>query len=169
MKMSENGKQVTKSYEGLFLRAYPDPATKNDPVKKGKPWTIGYGHTGDDVYPGLAISATRANQLFEQDIAKAEAKVNKYAHSGLTQGQFDCLVDMVYNMGSAFIKPDNINGDFDDFVASGNLPEMRKRIPQFRNANGKPMKGLIRRRASDLALWDGKSGDEAISIGQGAA
>lgn len=162
MKMSDNGKQVTKYFESLFLTAYPDPATK------AEPWTIGYGHTGSDVYRGLVITQAKADQLFEQDVAKAEAEVNKYGHN-LTQGQFDCLVDMVFNMGSGFIKPDNIKGDFDDFVASGNTAAMRVRIPQFRMAAGKVMKGLVRRRAADLALWDGKSGAEAIKIGVAAA
>lgn len=46
---------------------------------------------------------------------------------------------------------------------------MRLRIPQFRKANGKVMKGLVRRRAANLALWDGKTGDEAIKLGVAAA
>jgi lysozyme len=159
MKMSNEGKKVTKYFESLRLSAYPDPATG------GKPWTIGYGHTGSDVYPGLVISQTRAEQLLDTDIAKAEVEVNKYSHN-LTQGQFDCLVDMVFNMGSGFIRPDNIKGDFDDFIASGNTVEMRKRIPQFRMAGGKVMRGLVRRRAANLATWDGKTGDEAIKLGE---
>lgn len=162
MKMSAEGKKVTKYFESLKLKAYPDPATG------GKPWTIGYGHTGPDVYSGLVINEAMADKLLDLDLAKAEAEVNKYAHN-LTQGQFDALVDMVFNMGSGFLKPDNINGDFDDFVASGNLVEMRKRIPQFRMAAGKVMKGLVRRRAANVALWDGRSGDEAIKLGVAAA
>lgn len=162
MKMSAEGKKVTKYFESLKLQAYPDPATG------GAPWTIGYGHTGPDVYKGLVINEQLANQLLDRDLAKAEAEVNKYAHD-LTQGQFDCLVDMVFNMGSGFIRPDNVKGDFDDLVASGNKAEMRKRIPQFRMAAGKVMKGLVRRRAADLALWDGKTGDEAIKLGVSAA
>jgi lysozyme len=162
MKMSAEGKKVVKYFESLKLRAYPDPATG------GKPWTIGYGHTGPDVYQGLAISQTMAEKLLDLDLTEAEAAVNKYAHN-LTQGQFDALVDMVFNMGPGFLKPDNINGDFDDFIASGNTAEIRKRIPQFRMAAGKVMKGLVRRRAADLALWDGKSGDEAIKLGVAAA
>ncbi len=102
-------KKVTKYFESLKLSAYPEPATV------GKPCTIDYGHTVPDVYPALAISQTRAEQLLDLDTAKAEAEVNKYGHN-LTQGQFGCLVDMVFNMGSGFIRPDNINGDFDDFV-----------------------------------------------------
>ena len=45
MKMSNEGRKVTKYFESLKLRTYPDPATG------GKPWTIGYGHIGPDVYP----------------------------------------------------------------------------------------------------------------------
>lgn len=120
------------------------------------------------MYKGLTITEAQANALLDADIAKAEAEVNKYGHD-LTQGQFDALVDMVFNMGSGFIKPDNIKGDFDDFVASGNTAEMRKRIPQFRMAAGKVMRGLVRRRAANVATWDGKSGDVAIKLGVAAA
>ena len=157
MKFSNSGKKVTKHSENCVFKGYPDPATG------GEPATAGIGHTGSDVRIGVTYSQAQVDAWFEQDIAKAEAVVNRYAHN-LTQGQFDCLVDMVFNMGSGFIKPDNINGDFDDFVASGDIAGMRERIPQFRKADGKVMLGLVRRRAADLALWDGKSGDEAIAI-----
>lgn len=37
--VNEKTKALVKSFEGLFLKAYPDPATGNEPV------TIGYGTT----------------------------------------------------------------------------------------------------------------------------
>ena len=44
------GLEIIKRNEGLRLHAYPDPATG------GAPWTIGYGHTGPDVHPGMQIT-----------------------------------------------------------------------------------------------------------------
>lgn len=157
MKYSDDGKAITKFFEQIRYTGYPDPATG------GEPATAGIGHTGFDVRIGVTYSQAQVDTWFEQDIAKAEAVVNRYAHN-LTQGQFDCLVDMVFNMGSGFIKPDNINGDFDDFVASGDIAGMRERIPQFRKANGKVMLGLVRRRAANLARFDGKSAAACILI-----
>lgn len=44
--------------EGLRLRAYKDP---------GGVWTVGIGHTGQDVTPNLEISPELAWQLFKED------------------------------------------------------------------------------------------------------
>ena len=47
MRTSENGVELIKRFEGLELEAYQDIAGI---------WTIGYGHTGPDVEPGMKIS-----------------------------------------------------------------------------------------------------------------
>ena len=54
MEYSKDGAHLTEQFEGCKLTAYPDPATGGDP------WTIGYGHTGNDVYPGLTITQEQA-------------------------------------------------------------------------------------------------------------
>ncbi|RJF81642.1 hypothetical protein D3877_16060 [Azospirillum cavernae] len=45
---------LVKDAEGLRLTAYPDPASG------GAPWTIGYGHTGPEVRPGLVVAPEHA-------------------------------------------------------------------------------------------------------------
>ena len=50
MNYSKDGLKLTEQFEGCRLEAYPDPATG------GEPWTIGYGHTGPDVFPSLAVA-----------------------------------------------------------------------------------------------------------------
>jgi len=42
---SNNVRKKLKSSEAFRANAYKDPGTKNDPVKQGKPITIGYGQT----------------------------------------------------------------------------------------------------------------------------
>ena len=64
MKLSQRGKELIKSFEGLELRAYPDPATG------GAPWTAGYGHTGADVRPGMAVTQEMANAWLDSDVKK---------------------------------------------------------------------------------------------------
>ncbi|WP_369127544.1 lysozyme, partial [Xenorhabdus bovienii] len=53
MKISNKGLEFIQQWEGLKLKAYPDPATG------GIPWTIGYGHT-KDVKPGQVITEQQA-------------------------------------------------------------------------------------------------------------
>ena len=51
---------LVKGFEGCKLTAYPDPASG------GAPWTIGYGHTGAEVRPGLTISREQAEQVGQE-------------------------------------------------------------------------------------------------------
>jgi len=53
MTINRAGLDLIKSFESLRLRAYRDPVGI---------WTVGYGHTGPDVYPGLEISKAEAEQ-----------------------------------------------------------------------------------------------------------
>lgn len=59
MQLSDSIKEKIKAWEGCRLSAYRCPAGV---------WTIGYGHTGADVKPGMKISQARADELFDADI-----------------------------------------------------------------------------------------------------
>jgi lysozyme len=63
----KDGMELTERFEGLRLTAYQDQAGV---------WTIGYGHTGPDVYRGLCITQNEACVLLLRDIATAERCVN---------------------------------------------------------------------------------------------
>lgn len=97
MTTSESGKSFIKSKEALRLTAYKPTLTDH--------WTIGTGHTGRDVYPGLTITETHADELLTQDLAAAEHCINQYVRIPLLQTQFDPLVSLVFNCGvGAFIR-----------------------------------------------------------------
>ena len=64
---SPTGRAMIASFEGLRLTAYQDIVGV---------WTIGYGHTGPDVKPGLAITRQQADQLLVNDLARFERGVN---------------------------------------------------------------------------------------------
>lgn len=77
--------------EGCVLHTYPD--------SRGIP-TIGWGHTGPEVVPGLVWTQAQADAAFAQDVAqKSEAAINAHVTVPLTQGQFDALCSLVYNIG----------------------------------------------------------------------
>ena len=91
--------------EGLRLTAYDD-ATGLPVPGGGKcegTLTIGYGHTGADVFPGQIITEAEAETLLANDEAKAELDV--LAHlpwvANLDPARQSVLVEMAFNMGIA--------------------------------------------------------------------
>ena len=95
MRLSDVGLLKLRSREGSKNKAYKDT--------KGI-WTIGVGHTGPEVKPGLEISEAEISRLLANDVKWAEVAVNAVAVP-LNQQQFDALVSFVFNIGaSAFAK-----------------------------------------------------------------
>uniref|UniRef100_UPI001F1926C5 lysozyme n=1 Tax=Escherichia coli TaxID=562 RepID=UPI001F1926C5 len=92
MKLSQRGIDLIKQFEGYSSKAYPDPATG------GAPWTIGYGTT-KGVKPGMIITAEQAEKMLRDDVAKFESGVSSLVTSPTTQGQFDAMVSLAYNIG----------------------------------------------------------------------
>ena len=92
MKISQNGINLVKRFEGCRLMAYKCPAGV---------WTIGYGHTGSDVWQGLTITQAKAEQLLRQDMMKFETHVMKFNNRyHWNQNEFDALVSFAFNVGS---------------------------------------------------------------------
>ena len=90
MNVSETGKCFIKNKEGLRLETYKCSSNV---------LTIGYGHTGSDVHAGMKITKEEAERLFRMDLYVHENNVNKLVKVPLTQGQFDALVSLEYNIG----------------------------------------------------------------------
>lgn len=99
MNVSETAKRFIKNKEGLRLEAYSCPSNV---------LTIGYGHTGCNVYSGMKITKEEAERLFKLDLVVHENNVNKLVKVPLTQGQFDALVSLEYNIGYGNFKSSSI-------------------------------------------------------------
>lgn len=89
-KVSEAGVAMIQEFEGCVLSAYKDT---------GGVWTIGYGHTGADVYEGLIITQATADALLQADLAEFETGVEQMLMRDVSQEQFDALVSYAYNCG----------------------------------------------------------------------
>ena len=137
------GWQLLKTWEGCRLSAYPDPASG------AEPWTIGYGHTGPEVSPGLTISQAQADGWLEADVAKAAAAVNRLlAPVVLSPTQRDALVSFCFNVGAAALESSTLQrrllaGEPVQTVIASELPRWCK------GPNG-PLEGLKRRRAAEV-------------------
>src|SRR5580698_7032046 len=84
-----------KAEEGMRVAAYPDP------VSGGAPWTIGYGHTGREVHPGLVWSQGQADAALAADIATTCVGLDSALPWWRTLSDLrqDCLADMAFNIG----------------------------------------------------------------------
>lgn len=139
---SDTGIDLIKQFEGCELEAYPDPATGGDP------WTIGYGHTGPDVQPGLVISEDEADALLRKDLAKFE-RVVSLAVNGVTQNQFDALVSLVFNIGQGNFRSSTLLRKLSEGDDAGAADQFLR----WNRAAGKIMKGLTRRREAERELF----------------
>lgn len=141
MKISPVGIDLIKSHEGCRFDAYLCPAGIE---------TIGYGHTGRDVHPGMTITQYQADVLLEYDLIRFEAAINQFVKSDINQAQFDALVSFVYNIGvTAFVKSTllrKVNENPDESTISDEF--MR-----WVRGNGKMLPGLVTRRIKESELY----------------
>ena len=83
-----------RGYEKCRLRAYMP--TANDVP------TIGWGSTGSDIHLGMVWTQQQADERFSRDLAAFGRGVAGLIGNALTtQGQYDSMVSLAYNIGIA--------------------------------------------------------------------
>ena len=149
-KTSEEARNLIKEHEKLRLTAYS--------IGDGK-ITIGWGHAEQaniSKYKiGQKISEKRAEILFENDIKKKENDVKriflqwqeKGKHIKITQGMFDAMVSMAYNMGTSRLRQTN----FIQHLENNNHIQAAKLIKI--SGISKKYPGLISRREKEYELF----------------
>lgn len=151
MKASERGRAFIKSFESCRLEAYPDPGTG------GEPWTIGWGHTGSEVKPGLIWTQEQADQAFDDDLAQFEGAVNSLVKASLNQNQFDALVSFAFNVGPDIDADEMAEGLGDSTLLkklnAGDYRGAAEEFPKWNKSGGKVMPGLVRRRAGERTMF----------------
>lgn len=142
--VSKQGVALIKSYEGCRLEAYQDA---------GGVWTIGYGHTGPvgdhTIHAGMVIDQLMADALFLQDLgSKAEQVENLLAHAA-TQGQFDALVSLSYNIGVEALRTSTLLQKFN----ASDFKEAAQQFVEWIFVGKEIEQGLVRRRAAEMILF----------------
>ena len=136
MKISTNGINLIKSFEGVRLTAYK-------PVSTEKYWTIGYGHYGADVKKGMTITMQKAEEFLVQDLVKFENYVNNLKRN-FNQNEFDALVSFAYNCGEGNLKL---------LCKNRSNNQIAQAILMYNKAGGKVLDGLTKRRNSERELF----------------
>lgn len=141
---SDIGINLITSFEGTRTKAYDDGVGI---------WTIGIGTTiypnGAKVKPGDTCTLEQAKSYFKHDLAKFEKTVNESVTVPLTQNQFDALVSLTYNIGSGAFKGSTLL----KLLNKGDYQGAADQFPAWRTAKGKVLKGLVRRREAERALF----------------
>lgn len=141
---SDVGVDLISGFEGTRFKAYDDGVGV---------WTIGTGTTvypnGAKVKQGDTCTPEQAKAYFKHDLAKFEKTVNESVTVPLTQNQFDALVSFAYNVGATNLSNSTLLRKLNSKDYKGAAAE----FPKWNKAGGKVMKGLVRRREAERALF----------------
>lgn len=91
----------------------------------------------------------QAKSYFKHDLAKFEKTVNESVTVPINQNQFDALVSLTYNIGSGAFK----NSTLLKKLNKGDYQGAADQFLVWNKAGGKVMKGLVRRREAERALF----------------
>lgn len=145
------GIDLIKRNEGCKLTAYLDEVA-DPPV-----WTIGYGCTGPEVYRGLTITQTQAEEMLATRLAQ-EFEPGVLAAIGpapTTQSQFDAMISLAWNIGvGAFAKSTVAR-----LHKAGDYAGAALAFELWDHAGGRVNEALLRRRKEEASLY--LSGDAA--------
>jgi lysozyme len=141
MQTSPAGRAMIERFEGLRLEAYRDIVGV---------WTIGYGHTGPDVTPDRVITKEEADELLSHRLATEFEPGVEHAVAGVaTQGQFDAMVSLAYNIGihgfaGSHVVIHHLAGEYD---AAADAFEM------WDKAGGRVVEALHNRRVEEAQVY----------------
>jgi len=147
---SRKGLALTEQFEGCRLSAYQDQVGV---------WTIGYGHTGPDVKPGINITNTQAEALLAQDVKRAESCVNNLVSVQLTQQEFDALVDFIFNLGTGAFSSSTMLRELN----AGDFTGAAAQFDKWDRAGGAVIAGLLRRRQAEADLFESDDGSTQLA------
>ncbi len=142
MRTSQAGIELIRSFEGCVLTAYKCASGI---------WTVGVGHTGPDVTPGLTITQARADELLVQDLQRFEQAVDRLITCELWQSAFDATVSFAFNVGEGALAESTYRRRLN--AGEDRCTVAREELPKWVNGSSGPLPGLVRRRDAEVALF----------------
>lgn len=128
-------------FEGVRLLSYKCPAGV---------WTIGYGHTGEDVCGGMLITEEEAYELLRKDVENVVSMLSKFVEVQVTEGQFIALTSLAFNVGVGSVKNSRLLRKLNDGDYEGAAEEFTK---GWNTCGGKVLPGLTRRREAEKEIF----------------
>jgi lysozyme len=126
----------------------------------GDVWTVGFGHTGENVKPNMTINQSKAEQLLQKDAQTASDCVKRIfsdwrqnnINRTITQSMFDALTSLAFNAGCGSLRGGSSKNDLIDYVKAGKFADASKRILTFK-ADKPGFSGLKIRREKEKNLF----------------
>ncbi|HJD67173.1 MAG TPA: lysozyme [Rickettsia endosymbiont of Bembidion lapponicum] len=146
----ELAKVLIKQFESLQLTPYYCPAGLK---------TIGYGHVikpHEMSYLDNKITLEDAEKLLNADIAEVNCVLYKYCHSSLNINQQVALISFIFNCGSTAFK----NSTLLKKLNQNKYLEAADEFLKWIHVKGKKLKGLVKRRQIERAIFLGKNTTE---------
>ena len=132
-----------KMADGRFKAYLPTP----DDVP-----TIGWGSTGPDITLATIWTKAQCDAHFAADLAAFATKVaTLLGKSTTTQHQFDAMVSLAYNIGTAAFGGSSVL----KWHRAGDHPAAAAAFSLWVKQKGKVLAGLVRRRHAEAALYLG--------------
>jgi lysozyme len=141
MHLSPDGLDLLKKSEGFRDRVYADVAGFR---------TIGFGHrlTPGETYPN-GITLPQGETILGRDLAIAEAAVDRLVKVSLTQGQFDALVDFVFNLGAERLASSTLLS----YLNAGKHDAAALQLLAWDHVGSQEITALKTRREAEFHLW----------------
>lgn len=141
MHLSPAGLNLLKKSEGFRDRVYADVAGFR---------TIGFGHrlAPAEVYPD-GITLFQGEAILSHDLAIAEAAVERLVKVTLNQGQFDALVDFVFNLGAGRLASSTLLS----YLNAGKFDAAAWELLAWDHAGPHELASLKLRREAEFQLW----------------
>jgi lysozyme len=145
MKVNAEGYALIKKFEGCYLKAYRCPSNVA---------TIGYGNTfyedGTKVKDGDVITQARAEELAKFIIDQFAVTIAPFILQPLNDNQFSACVSLAYNIGTAGFKRSSVFKKLNVNPLDATIADSFR---LWNKGGGKVLKGLVRRREAEIALY----------------
>ena len=141
MRLSSAGLDLLKKSEGFRSRIYDDVAGLA---------TIGFGHRlrRGESFP-CGINEAQGEKMLAGDVLVAEEAVTRLVKVSLTQGQFDALVDFVFNLGAGRLAGSTLLR----YLNEGKYDAAAWQLLAWDHAGAREIASLKNRREAEFKLW----------------
>lgn len=134
--INQAGLDLIKKWEGFKNASYQDI---------GGVWTVGYGHTGPDVHPGMNITEEQGEEILHIDLQTKAYPID--LGSFISDNQYAALCSLCFNVGINRVRRSQTYV----LIKAGQSPDLE--WVWFNTVNGNPSIGLTNRRRAELVLF----------------
>lgn len=157
MRINQATIELIQEFEGCRLEAYQDSAGY---------WTIGWGHAETSGIPpipkrGMVITQAEADALFMETLERFADRIRPMFKREATPNQFGAMLSLAYNIGTGAFGKSTCLKRFN----AGDIEGAAEALTWFNKAGGKVLRGLVRRREAERALF---LTDSPVSINEGS-